>query len=141
MIFTKRFFLIIILIFSISCQKTKIEPEILGDSKEFSDLGIQEIGKLYYPEQIDAGPEKVLPNNIKKDYIIEITNSDLLQKDSINLKRNSKNIAYLYKEDLIKNRSNFKNIIVIINNKNGNNKNFEFTHEELIKVLNIKTKN
>jgi hypothetical protein len=141
MIFTKRFFLIIILIFTFSCQNTKNKTETLGDSKDFSDVGIQEIGKLYYPEKIDARPVKVLPDNVKKDYIIEITNSDLLEQDSINLKRYSKNIACLYKEDLIKNRSNFENIIVKINNRNGKNQNFEFTHDELIKTIKIKTKN
>lgn len=141
MIFTKRFFLFVTLIFSFSCQNTKIETEILGDSKDFVSTGVKEIGELYNPEEMKTGPIKVLPNNIKKDYIIEITNSDLLEKDSTNLKRYSKNIAYLYKEDLIKNRSNFSNIIVKINNRNGNKINFEFTHKELIKVLNIKTKN
>lgn len=140
MIFIKRLFLIVIVVFAFSCQNPKVKSEILGDSKDFSDNGIQEIGKLYNAERINTRPVKVKTDSEKKDYIIEITNSDLLEKDSINLDKYGLIIANLYKKDLIKNRSNFKNIIVIINYRNGNNKRFEFTEKELIKTIYINTK-
>lgn len=136
MIFIKRLFLVHLFIFSISCQNAKLEKEIPGDSKEHSDEGIQEIGKIFFPEKIKSGP--IDPElNDKKDYKIEIFNCDLIERDSSKSELYSKDIAYLYKKDLIKNKSNFKNIIVEINNKKGFHKKFEFTENELIQFKKI----
>jgi hypothetical protein len=126
----KKVLLFSILIFAISC---KVEADKSDDGLDLDDTHIQEIGKLYYPEEINARPEKVGPRNEEKDYIIEIINSDSLNENSKNLRLNSKNIAYLYKKHLINNKRIPKNIIVNIKRKNGNNETFEFEDNELIK--------
>ena len=125
----KKNLLFLLLIFAISC---KVEADKSDDGLDLDDTYIQEIGKLYYPEEINARPVKVGPRNEEKDYIIEIINSDSLKENSINLRLNSKNIAYLYKKHLIKNKRIPKNIIVNIKRKNGNNESFEFEDKELI---------
>lgn len=76
----------------------------------------------------------------KKDYIIDITNSDSLKENSINLTLNSKNIAYLYKKHLIKNHRIPKNIIVNVKRTNRNNQSFEFDENKLIKLETKKKK-
>ena len=83
---------------------------------------------------------KVGPRNEEKDYIIDITNSDSLKDNSINLIINSKNIAYLYKKHLIKNQRTPKNIIVNVKRTNGNNESFEFDEKELTKLETTKGK-
>ena len=83
---------------------------------------------------------KVGPRNEEKDYIIEIINSDSLKQNSMNLRLNSKNIAYLYKKHLMNNKRIPKNIIVVIKRKNGNNETFEFEDNELIKFETINDK-
>ena len=120
------FFSILILIFS--CQEKKI---VADDGEDLDDTYIQEIGRQFYPEKIDARPLKIGPRGEKKDYIIDITNSDSLQEGAINL--NSKKIAYLYKLHLKKNHRNPKNIIVNIKRRNGNNQSFKFDEKNLNK--------
>ena len=117
-----------------------MEKNKADDGQDLDDTYIQEIGKLYYPEEINARPEKVGSRNEEKDYIIEIINSDSLKENSINLRLNSKNIAYLYKKHLIKNKRIPKNIIVNIKRKNGNNESFEFEDKELIKFETVNEK-
>ncbi len=139
----KRFFFVAIFIFTFSCQNTKVSKEILLGSKNFSDAGIQEIGKIFFPEIIKHGPVDAKLKD-KRDYEIKIFNSDLFLRDSfqsdpLNLELYSKNIAFLYKKDLLKNRSNFKNIIVEIYNNKVLYKKFEFSENELIEYSKITT--
>jgi hypothetical protein len=133
----KKVLLFSLLIFAISC---KVEADKSDDGLDLDDMYIQEIGKLYYPEEINVRPEKVGPRNEEKDYIIEIINSDSLKENSINLRLNSKNIAYLYKKHLIKNKRIPKNIIVNIKRRNGNNESFEFEDNQLIKFETVNEK-
>ena len=63
----KKVLLFSFLIFAISC---KVEIDKSDDGLDLDDTYIQEIGKLYYPEEINVRPEKVGPRNKKKDYII-----------------------------------------------------------------------
>ncbi len=133
----KKNLLFLLLIFAISC---KVEADKSDDGLDLDDTYIQEIGKLYYPEEINARPVKVGPRNEEKDYIIEIINSDSLKQNSMNLRLNSKNIAYLYKKHLMNNMRIPKNIIVVIKRKNGNNETFEFEDNELIKFETINDK-
>lgn len=133
----KKILLFSLLIFVFSC---KVEKEKTDDGQDLDDSYIQEIGNLYYPEKIDARPMKVGPRNEEKDYIIDITNSDSLKDNSINLIINSKNIAYLYKKHLIKNQRIPKNIIVNVKRTNGNNESFEFDEKELTKLETTKGK-
>lgn len=133
----KKNLLFLLLIFAISC---KVEADKSDDGLDLDDTYIQEIGKLYYPEEIYARPVKVGPRNEEKDYIIEIINSDSLKQNSMNLRLNSKNIAYLYKKHLMNNKRIPKNIIVVIKRKNGNNETFEFEDNELIKFETINDK-
>ena len=133
----KKYLLFLLLIFAISC---KVEADKSDDGLDLDDTYIQEIGKLYYPEEINARPVKVGPRNEEKDYIIEIINSDSLKQNSMNLRLNSKNIAYLYKKHLMNNKRIPKNIIVVIKRKNGNNETFEFEDNELIKFETINDK-
>ncbi len=133
----KKNLLFLLLIFAISC---KVEADKSDDGLDLDDTYIQEIGKLYYPEEINARPVKVGPRNEEKDYIIEIINSDSLKQNSMNLRLNSKNIAYLYKKHLMNNKRIPKNIIVVIKRKNGNNETFEFEDNELIKFETINDK-
>ena len=133
----KKNLLFLLLIFAISC---KVEADKSDDGLDLDDTYIQEIGKLYYPEEINARPVKVGPRNEEKDYIIEIINSDSLKQNSMNLRLNSKNIAYMYKKHLMNNKRIPKNIIVVIKRKNGNNETFEFEDNELIKFETINDK-
>ena len=133
----KKNLLFLLLIFAISC---KVEADKSDDGLDLDDTYIQEIGKLYYPEEINARPVKVGPRNEEKDNIIEIINSDSLKQNSMNLRLNSKNIAYLYKKHLMNNKRIPKNIIVVIKRKNGNNETFEFEDNELIKFETINDK-
>lgn len=133
----KKNLLFLLLIFAISC---KVEADKSDDGLDLDDTYIQEIGKLYYPEEINARPVKVGPRNEEKDYIIEIINSDSLKQNSMNLRLNSKNIAYLYKKHLMNNKRIPKIIIVVIKRKNGNNETFEFEDNELIKFETINDK-
>ena len=133
----KKNLLFLLLIFAISC---KVEADKSDDGLDLDDTYIQEIGKLYYPEEINARPVKVGPRNEEKDYIIEIINSDSLKQNSMNLRLNSKNIAYLYKKHLMNNKRIPKNIIVVKKRKNGNNETFEFEDNELIKFETINDK-
>lgn len=133
----KKNLLFLLLIFAISC---KVEADKSDDGLDLDDTYIQEIGKLYYPEEINARPVKVGPRNEEKDYIIEIINSDSLKQNSMNLRLNSKNIAYLYKKHLMNNKRIPKNIIVVIKRKNDNNETFEFEDNELIKFETINDK-
>ena len=133
----KKNLLFLLLIFAISC---KVEADKSDDGLDLDDTYIQEIGKLYYPEEINARPVKVGPRNEEKDYIIEIINSDSLKQNSMNLRLNSKNIAYLYKKHLMNYMRIPKNIIVVIKRKNGNNETFEFEDNELIKFETINDK-
>ena len=133
----KKNLLFLLLIFAISC---KVEADKSDDGLDLDDTYIQEIGKLYYPEEINARPVKVGPRNEEKDYIIEIINSDSLKQNSMNLRLNSKNIAYLYKKHLMNNMRIPKNIIVVIKRKNGNNETFEFEDKELINFETVNEK-
>ncbi|MRX41386.1 hypothetical protein GJU43_19035 [Flavobacterium sp. LC2016-23] len=133
----KKTILYVLLIATFSCQGKK---DVVDNGEDLDDRFIQEIGKIYYPEKIDTRPKKVGPRNEKKDYIIDITNSDSLKESSINLALNSKNIAYLYKKHLIKNHRIPKNIIVNVKRTNGNNQSFEFDENKLIKLETTKEK-
>ncbi|MNR11383.1 hypothetical protein D3C85_1276800 [compost metagenome] len=127
----RKILLFSLLFIILSCQEKKDNTD---NGEDLDGTYIQEIGKLYYPEKLDTRPKKIGPRNEKKDYIITITNSDSLENDSINIKLDSKNIAYLYKKHLIKNHRNPKNIIVNIKRRNGNNQSFEFEEKNLIKL-------
>jgi len=131
----KKIILYVILIATFSCQEKK---DVIDNGEDLDDTFIQEIGKLYYPEKIAARPVEIGPRNEKKDYIIDITNSDSLKENSKNLILNSKNIAYLYKKHLMKNQRTPKHIIVNIKRTNGNNQSFEFDEKKLIKLDNTK---
>lgn len=133
----KKTILYLLLVATFSCQGKK---DVVDNGEDLDDTFIQEIGKIYYPEKIDTRPKKVGPRNEKKDYIIDITNSDSLKENSINLTLNSKNIAYLYKKHLIKNHRIPKNIIVNVKRTNGNKQSFEFDENKLIKLETTKKK-
>lgn len=127
----KRLLIFLVITFIFSCQEKKTIPD---NGQDLDDTYIQEIGKLVYPEKIDTRQKKVGSRSEKKDYIIDITNSDSLKENSKYLDRSSKNVAYLYKQHLLKNHRNPRNIIVNIYRKNGNNQSFEFEEKSLVKL-------
>jgi hypothetical protein len=127
----RKIILLSLLIVSLSCQEKKL---IKDNGEDMDHTYIQEIGKLYYPERISTKPEKLGPRDEKKDYTIDIINSDSLEENSKSLNLKSENIAYLYVKHLKKNNRNPKNIIVNIKRKNGNNQTFEFKEKKLINL-------
>lgn len=125
-------FLIFFMIFS--CNEKKTDSEIKPDNKEFNDKNIQEIGHLYNPEKITTRPIKLYINSEKKNYEIDLFNSDLLKKEKQNLKTHSNKIALLLKEHLTKNNVDYNDIIVRIYHKKNGKKSFQYSNQELIEI-------
>jgi len=117
-----------------SCNEKKIETEKKPDNKEFNDQEIQKIGHFYKPEKMTTRPIKMYINSEKKNYEIDIYNSDVLKNDKENLKSNSDKIAILLKRHLIKNEVIYNDIIVRIYQKNSKKQSFQYSNQELIKI-------
>jgi len=117
-----------------SCNEKKIESEKKPDNKEFNDEELQKIGHFYQPEQMTTRPIKMYINSPKKNYEIDIYNSDVLKKDKENLKSNSDKIAILLKRHLTKNNVVYNDIIVRIYQKNNGKKSFQYSNKDLIEI-------
>jgi len=130
------FFLISIVIFS--CNEKKTDYEINPDNKKFNDEQLQNIGHFYQPEKMTTRPIKLYINSEKKNYEIDIYDSDVLKKDKENLKLHSDKIALLLKNHLIKNKVIYNDIIVRIYQKNEEKQSFQYTNQELIEIENKK---
>ncbi|MNL22576.1 hypothetical protein D3C87_1439280 [compost metagenome] len=94
-LFMQKITCFLILIVFFSCNEKKIDPEIKPDNKEFNDQELQKIGHFYQPEKMTTRPIKLYSNSKKKNYEIDIYNSDVLKKDKENLKLHSDKIALL----------------------------------------------
>ena len=101
----------VIVINVISCKETKIvspkkfdyvDVDNNGDAKKTQNITdeIQEIGYLYQPEIMQQ--EEIEKSSGKNDYQYTLTNSDLLDKDTENLKEHSLKIVSNYYNFLIK---------------------------------------
>ncbi|WKL46324.1 hypothetical protein Q1W71_15325 [Flavobacterium pectinovorum] len=124
----------LILLMAFSCNEKKIESEKKPDNKEFNDEELQKIGHFYQPEQMTTRPIKMYINSEKKNYEIDIYNSDVLKKDKENLKSNSDKIAILLKRHLTKNNVVYNDIIVRIYQKNNEKKSFQYSNKDLIEI-------
>jgi hypothetical protein len=138
----KKIIFIFILINLVSCKDTKIEIEKNidyidvdnnGDAKKKQNImdEIQEIGYLYQPEIMKQ--EKIEKNNGKNDYKYTLINSDLLDKDSENLKKHSLKIVSNYYNFLskINNPFIYDKIIVKIIHRNGKVDIFKYSEEKM----------
>nr|WP_315241134.1 hypothetical protein [uncultured Flavobacterium sp.] len=132
------FFLICIVLFS--CNEKKIDHEIKPDNNKFNDEQLQKIGHFYQPEKMTTRPIKLYINSEKKNFEIDIYNSDILKKDKENLKLHSDKIALLLKNHLLKNNVIYNDIIVRIYMKNYGKQSFQYTDQELIQIENQKNK-
>jgi hypothetical protein len=128
----RQILLFLLILISFSCQEKKDNTD---NGKDFDHSYIQEIGRLYNAERIDTRPTKIGPREERKDYTIDVTNSDSLEKNLINLKLGAENIAYLYKKHLKVNRRNPKKIIVNIKLKNRTNQSFKFDEKKLTRLV------
>lgn len=119
-------FLLTLIIFS--CQEKK---EQIDNGEDLENTYIQGIGSLYYPESMNMRPVKIGPREEKKDYLIEIINSDSLDIDKNKRSSAIQNIAFLYKKHLEANNRNPENIIVIVRQKKMPIKRYKFDVERL----------
>lgn len=140
----KKIIFIFILLNLVSCKDTKIEiPKKIDyidvdnnvDAKKTQNImdEIQEIGYLYEPEIMKQ--EKIEKNNGKNDYKYTLINSDLLDKDTGNLKKHSLKIASNYYNILTKMNKPFiyDKIIVKIIHRNGKVEIFKYSEEEMLR--------
>lgn len=134
----KKIIFIFILINLVSCKDTKIEIEkkidyIDGGAKKTQNImdEIQEIGYLYQPEIMKQ--EKIEKKNGKNDYKYTLINSDLLDKDTGNLKKHSLKIVCNYYNFLTKINKPFiyDKIIVEIIHRTGKVDIFKYSEEEM----------
>jgi len=128
------YFLIFAMFFS--CNEKKIEHKKKPDNKEFNDQELQKIGHLYQPEIIKTRPIKLYTNSEKKNYEIDIFNSNTLKRDKENLKFHSDKIAFLLKKHLIKNEIDYNDIIVRIYQKKDGKKSFQYSKQDLTEIEN-----
>jgi hypothetical protein len=138
----KKIIFIFIIINLVSCKDTEIkipkkndyfDVDNNGDAKKKQNImdEIQEIGYLYQPEIMKQ--EKIEKNNGKNDYKYTLINSDLLDKDSENLKKHSLKIVSNYYNFLTKINKPFiyDKIIVEIIHRNGKVDIFKYSEEEM----------
>ena len=95
----------------------------------------REIGDLYRPEMIRT--EEIKMKSGKNNYQCTVTNSDLLDTDLQNIKIHSRKIVGIYHKFLSRINSpfNYNKIIVKIEHRNGKIDNFEYSEEEMQKII------
>jgi hypothetical protein len=99
------------------------------------DEEIQEIGTLYRPERMQQ--EEIKNKTGKNNYRYTLTNSDLLDTDLQNIKIHSRKIVSIYYKFLSRINSpfNYKKIIVKIEHRDGKIDNFEYSEDEIQKII------
>ena len=137
----KNYLLILMLISISSCKENEViaqekKPEKAELSEEMN-YEIQEIGNLYKPEKMIIKQNKIRTDNEKENYQITLTNSDLLDSDTENLKKHAEKIANFYFKNLSRNivPLNCRNIIVEIEHRNGKKDNFKYSEKEMKKII------
>lgn len=95
----------------------------------------REIGDLYRPEMIQT--EEIKMKSAKNNYQCTVTNSDLLDTDLQNIKIHSKKIVSIYYKFLSRINSpfNYNKIIVKIEHRDGKIDNFEYSEDEIQKII------
>lgn len=134
----KNYLFIIILISIFSCKMNIINAQEKTSEKteiyETVNDETKEIGILYQPEKIETNEIKSRNKVKKNDYEITITNSDLLDTDSENIKTHTRKIADIYYSFLIRINIPFvyNNIIVKIIHRNGKIENFKYQEKDFL---------
>lgn len=142
----KKILFIFILMNLVACKETKIESQKKfdyvdvdnnGDAKKTQNITdeIQETGYLYQPEIMQQ--EEIEKSNGKNDYQYTLTNSDLLDKDTENLKEHSLKIVSNYYNFLTRINKPFiyDKIIVKIIHRNGKVDIFKYSEEEMREII------
>lgn len=125
----KRSFAIILLVL-LSCKNTV-------DITETEVNAVQEVLN-YYNGKCLRSKGFDLKNGVNlKNFELEMSDSELLEHNADNLKFDSGNIAYLFYSNLNNEKSNYDEIKVKINLKNGNSQNYKYTSQELLEIENL----
>lgn len=115
----------------ISCNKK--------DSLKNEENAVQQVLNFYNGECLKSkGFELENGSNISF-YELEISNSELLNLKSQNLRKHSANIAYLFYSNLNNEKKNYDKIKVKINLSDGDVQEFSYSSDDLVEVEKIKT--
>lgn len=137
-----RLLLLLFVIISHSCTKKEynIPPKKnnkTNKTKTTLNQQIQEIAKIYYPEQMNFKGNSILNNSEKEDYQITITNSELIDNNLDSTEEHANKIVSLYYIFLAKNVKslNIKKITVNIEHKDMKISSFEYLEKDIILIL------
>ena len=109
------------------------------DSLKNEENAVQQVLNFYNGECLKSkGFELENGSNISF-YELEISNSELLNLKSQNLRKHSANIAYLFYSNLNNEKKNYDKIKVKINLSDGDVQEFSYSSDDLVEVEKIKT--
>ena len=130
----------------VSCKENKVDSPKKFDYVDVDDNGnakkkqkitdeIKEIGNLYQPEIMQQ--KEIEKSNGKNDYEYILTNSDLLDKDTKNLKKHSLKIVSNYYSLLTRTKKtfNYDKITVKIIHRNGKVDIFNYSEKEIQEII------
>ena len=127
-----------------SCKTEKTENKERKESEKVTEGKIipevQEIGNIFRPEMMK---QEEIENKVgKNNYQFTITNSDLIDNDLKNTDKYAEQIVEKYYAFLIRINKpfNYDKIIVKIEHRNKKIENYEYSENEMLKILE-KTKN